>query len=73
MLDHLQLNWIETIALRILCKSERIGLLVVKRHGSRLAFIVRDHTDPVDIVQTDEPLSMQLERLYHQPSYGEDV
>lgn len=72
MLEHLQLTWLEQIALRILCKSERIGLLVVKRHSSRLVFIVRDQSDPIDITQTDEPLSLQLERLYHQPSYGED-
>ena len=71
MLKHLQLNWIENIALRILCKSERIGLLVVKRHSSRMVFIVRDQSDPVDIM-SGEPLSMQLERLYHQPAYGED-
>ena len=72
MLEHLRLTWIERIALRILCQSERIGLLVVKRHGSRLVFVVRDQTDPIDITQADEPVTMQLERLYHQPSYGED-
>ena len=72
MLEDLQLNWIEEIALRILCKSERIGLLVIKRHSSRMVFIVRDQTDPIDIYDSNEPLSMQFERLYHQPSYGED-
>ena len=72
MLEHLRLTWIERIALRILCQSERIGLLVIKRHSSRMVFIVRDQSDPVDITQADEPVTMQLERLYHQPSYGED-
>jgi hypothetical protein len=72
MLEHLRLTWIERIALRILCRSERIGLLVIKRHSSRMVFIVRDESDPVDITQADEPVTMQLERLYHQPSYGED-
>jgi hypothetical protein len=72
MLEHLQLNWIETIALRILCKSERIGLLVIKRHSSRMVFVVRDQTDPIDITEANEPITMQLERLYHQPSFGED-
>ena len=71
MLEHLRLTWLERIALRILCKSERIGLLVVKRHGSRMVFVVRDQTDPIDITEADEPITMQLERLYHQPSYGE--
>jgi hypothetical protein len=72
MLDHLQLNWIEQIALRILCQSERIGLLVIKRHSSRMVFVVRDQTDPIDITEANEPITMQLERLYHQPSFGED-
>lgn len=72
MLEHLRLTWIERIALRILCQSERIGLLVIKRHSSRMVFIVRDQSDPIDITQADEPVTMQLERLYHQPSYGED-
>ena len=34
-------------------------------------FIVRDQTDPIDITEANEPISLQLERLYHQPSYGE--
>jgi len=72
MLEHLQLSWIERIALRILCQSERIGLLVIKRHSSRMVFVVRDQTDPIDISQANEPITMQLERLYHQPSFGED-
>ena len=71
MLKHLQLNWLERTALRILARSSRIGLLVVKPHGSRLVFIAKDMTDPVDIVE-GEPISMQLERLYHQPSFGEE-
>jgi hypothetical protein len=71
MLEHLQLTWIERIALRILARSRRIGLLVIKPHGSRLVFIAKDMTDPIEIVQ-GEPITMQLERLYHQPSFGED-
>ena len=72
MLEHLRLNWLERLALRTLIRSDRIGLLVLKPHGSRILFVVRDQTDPIDIKQADEPLSMQFERLYHQPSYGED-
>ena len=71
MREHLQLNWLEWVALRFLVKSHRIGLLVVKPYGSRLTFIAKDLTDPVDIVE-GEPITMQLERLYHQPSFGED-
>ncbi len=45
--------------------------MVIKPHGSRLVFVAKDMTDPVDIVE-GEPITMQLERLYHQPSFGED-
>lgn len=72
MLEHLRLNWVERQALRILCRSDRIGLLVLKPYSSRLVFVVRDQTDPIDISEADEPITMQLERLYHQPSFGED-
>ena len=71
MLEHLRLNWIEHQALRVLARSRRIGLLVIKPHGSRLVFIAKDMTVPVDITE-GEPISMQLERLFHQPAYGED-
>lgn len=71
MLEHLRLTWLERIALRILARSRRIGLLVIKPHGSRLVFIAKDMTDPIDVVE-GEPISMQLERLYHQPAFGED-
>jgi hypothetical protein len=71
MREHLRLNWLEWAALKLLVKSPRVGLLVLKPFASRLAFIAKDTTDPVELVD-DEPLSMQLERLYHQPSFGED-
>lgn len=71
MLEHLQLTWIERIALKVLVRSRGIGLLVIKPYGSRLVFVAKDLTDPVDIVE-GEPITMQLERLYHQPSFGDD-
>lgn len=71
MLEHLNLTWLERIALRLLIRSPRVGLLVLKPYGSRLAFIAKDQSDPVEFM-SEEPMSMQLERLYHQPSFGED-
>jgi len=71
MLNHLRLTWLERIALRMLVRSPRVGLLVLKPYASRLAFIAKDQNDPIDIVET-EPLALQLERLYHQPSFGEE-
>jgi hypothetical protein len=70
MREHLQLTWLEWVAVRFLAKSRRVGLLVIKPYGSRLTFIAKDMTDPIDLVD-NEPISMQLERLYHQPSFGE--
>ena len=72
MLEHLNLTFLERIAVRLLAKSPRIGLLVVKPYGSRLTFITKDMHDPVDIVGS-EPITLQLERLYHQASYGDDA
>ncbi len=71
MLEHLNLNWIERAALRLLARSPRVGLLVIKPFGSRLTFIAKDMNDPIELMDS-EPISMQLERLYHQPSFGED-
>jgi hypothetical protein len=70
MREHLQLTWLEWMALRLLVRSKRVGLLVLKPYGSRLAFVAKDTSDPIELMD-DEPLSMQLERMYHQPSFGE--
>lgn len=67
MRERLQLTWLEWAAVRLLVRSNRVGLLVVKPYGSRITFISRDVTDPIDIIE-HEPIAQQLERLYHQPS-----
>jgi len=69
------LNLIERWALRILCRSPRTSLVVVKEHGWPSVFVACDPRDPVAAHVTDgaeEPITMQLERLYHQPAYGEE-
>lgn len=69
------LTLIERLALRILCRSPRTSLVVVKEHFWPAVFVAADPRDPIASHVTggeSEPLSMQLERLYHQPSYGED-
>lgn len=70
MINQLGLNLLERLALRVLVRSRRIGLLVLKPHGSRMVYVARETSDPVNIL-TDEPASMQFERIYHQPAYGE--
>jgi hypothetical protein len=68
------LNMIERWALGILVRSRRTGLVVVKPYGRASIFVAADATDPIAAYVTDgpdEPPSMMLERIYHQPAAGE--
>jgi hypothetical protein len=71
------LTWLENCAVRFLILSPRVGFIAVKRHGFNHMYVVQDATDPQvdammqELTETPEPLSMQLERLYHEPAYGE--
>jgi len=75
-----QLNWLECWALRLLHRSPRMALVIAKPINStliswsaleddELAMVIAE--DLLLMPDDDEPLSMQLERIYHQPSYGE--
>ena len=67
------LGWLENCAVRFLISSPRVGFIAVKHHGFNQMYVAQDPTDP-QIASVDyepEPLSMQLERLYHEPAYGE--
>jgi len=71
------LNWLENCAVRFLLSSPRVGFVAVKHHSFNHMYVVQDATDKqVDAIMQElteqpEPLSMQLERLYHEPAYGE--
>ena len=71
------LGWLENCAVRFLMSSPRVGFVAVKHHSFNHMYVVQDATDPqVDAIMHElsepaEPLSMQLERLYYEPSYGE--
>jgi len=71
------LSWLENCAVRFLMSSPRVGFIAVKHHSFNHMYVVQDATDPqVDAIMHElteplEPLSMQLERLYHEPAYGE--
>jgi hypothetical protein len=70
------LNWLENCAVRLLISSPRVGFVAVKHHSCNHMYVVQDATDKqVDAIMQEftepEPLSMQLERLYHEPAYGE--
>jgi hypothetical protein len=69
------LTLIERLALRILCRSPRTSLVVVKERAFPALLVAADPTDATASFVTNghaEPASMQLERIFHQPSYGED-
>ena len=71
------LNWLENCAVRFLLSSPRVGFVAIKHYGYDYLYVVQDPTDPQvaaimeQFIEPPEPLSMQLERLYHEPSYGE--
>jgi hypothetical protein len=71
------LNWLENCAVRLLISSPRVGFIAVKHHSFNHMYVVQDAKDKqVDAImqkltEEPEPLSMQLERLYHEPAYGE--
>lgn len=71
------LNWLENCAVRLLISSPRVGFVAVKHHSFNHMYVVQDTTDKQvnaimqELTEEPEPLSMQLERLYHEPAYGE--
>lgn len=69
------LNLIERLALWVLVRSRRTCLVVVKERHWPIVFTAADPTDPVAAYVSNykpEPASMQLERIFHQPAYGEE-
>lgn len=64
------LNWFERWAVRILYRSPRVGLLVIKEAQGSIIWYAQDPLDPMP-GDLQEPASLQLERLYHLPAYGE--
>ena len=69
------LNWIENRALSILANSPRVGTIQVRMRGTPVSYIVRDQNDPCHEGRAQDELmpdAFNLERIYHQPSYGEE-
>ena len=68
------LGWLENCAVRFLISSPRVGFIAVKHHSFNQMYVAQDPTDPqiASVEYESEPLSMQLERLYHEPAYGEN-
>ena len=76
----LGLNWIERWALKLLHRSPRISLVILKPTEGFVFSWSLDPTDPIasaiadqlmEMPGSNEPQGMMLERLYHAPAYGE--
>lgn len=69
------LNLIERAAPWVLVRSPRTTLVVVKERLWPTVFVAADPSDDVACYVTsgeEEPASMTLERIFHQPAYGEE-
>jgi hypothetical protein len=69
------LNLLERAALWVLVRSPRTSLVVVKERLWPTVFTATNLNDSVAAYVTNneiEPPSMQLERIFHQPAYGEE-
>jgi hypothetical protein len=69
------LSILERLALWVLVRSPRTSLVVVKELHWPTVFTAANPNDPISGYVTQghaEPASMQLERIYHLPSYGEE-
>ena len=69
------LNWFERVALHVLVRSPRIGMLAVKEMDGSLLFIANDPFDGMPIGDGN-PMANQLERMYrnssNEPGRGQD-
>lgn len=74
------LNLLERWALRLLHNSPRIGLVIVKPIDTGLVswsaleddeLAMAMAQDLLQMPEDNEPPSMLLERIFHQPAYGE--
>jgi hypothetical protein len=72
---HPFLNRFEVFLFRLLSRSPRVGMIIVKQHSELVTWILKDPTDqePLDDDDLDsvpwgyETPAQQLERLYHAP------
>lgn len=61
------LNWFERVALHVLVRSPRIGMLAVKEMDGPLLFIANDPFDGMPIGDSI-PVANQLEHIYRNSS-----
>lgn len=75
-----RLTWLERWALKLLHRSPRVGLVIVKPCDTTLMSVSARQDDPMSCViaqdllymaKGEEAPSLQLERIYHQPAFGD--
>lgn len=66
------LSWLENLALWVLWRSPRVGFIAVKQMNTDVTWYCQSPCDVSIEFELFEPPSMELERLYHMPSYGEN-
>jgi hypothetical protein len=76
-MPHPFLRWWEVALVRLISRSPRIGLILVKQHSGVLSWVVRDRSDeqPMPVTEVEAPLtasgleppSMRFERAFHAP------
>jgi len=77
-MSHIFLSWWETLLLRLLIRSSRIGTIVVRQYNTNIHWVLMQEGDPFlassepeasppwDVDEPESP-SMLLERLFHEP------
>lgn len=71
------LRWYENLALWVLWRSPRLGMVATRSYGSGTMWYYqnpREHQAwwlSEDMLDEDLPVSFELERMYHMPSYGD--
>lgn len=74
-MGHPFLSFLEVKLLRWLSRSPRIGLILVKQHGTNISWVISDRSDPCRMPVSEhegapvelEPPSSVFERMYHAP------
>jgi hypothetical protein len=73
--NHPFLTFVEVALVRWLSRSPRIGLILIKQHGTNISWVIKDRSDPNPLQmqeitheqQATEPVSMSFERMFHAP------
>lgn len=63
-MNHPFLSWWEVLLTRMLMRSKKIGAIAIREYGTDMHWVLLAENDPF---LSQEPDSMVLERLFHEP------